>query len=100
MSTLLVVAAVAVGLFATGTVIKPEQPVAGAVLQGAGIGTLVGGAVGAAAGAGSGLATALGTTTVASTTTATAVIGGFTGAAATMAIKNPDFYRQRAMLER
>ena len=49
MAPFAIAAIVAVGLFGTGTVIKPQEPVLGTVLQGAGIGTLIGGGVGAAA---------------------------------------------------
>ena len=74
-----VVAIVAGTLFITGTIIKPEEPVVGTVLQGAGIGTLIGGGIGAAAGAGSGVASALGTATLSSTVGTAAVIGGSVG---------------------
>ena len=42
-----IVAIVAAGLFIGGTIIKPEEPVLGTVMQGAGIGTLIGGGIGA-----------------------------------------------------
>lgn len=80
MAPLAVAALVAVGLFGTGTIIKPQEPVVGTALQYAGVGTLAGGAIGAAAGAGGALAAGLGTTTVASTVAATAAIGGGAGA--------------------
>jgi hypothetical protein len=86
MAPLVVVAVVAVGLFGTGTVVKPHEPVLGTTLQVAGVGTLIGGGIGAAAGAGSGLATALGTTTVASTVGTAAVIGGVAGAGVGFAV--------------
>lgn len=74
------VAAIVAGvLFIGGTAIKPQEPVLGTVLQGAGIGTLVGGGVGALAGVGSGLATTIGTTTVATTVGTSALIGGAAG---------------------
>lgn len=79
MAPLVVAALVAAGLFSTGTVIKDKQPVAGAVLQGAGVGALVGGGVGAIAGVPSGLATAMGTSTVAGTVAGAATIGGGAG---------------------
>lgn len=82
MAPFAVVAIVAAGLFGTGTVIKPQEPVLGTALQGAGVGTLVGGGIGAAAGVGSGLATTLGTTTLAATVTTSAVVGGGVGAVA------------------
>ncbi len=79
MAPLAVVALVSVGLFGSGTAIKPHEPVLGTVLQGAGVGTLVGGGIGAAAGVGSGLATTLGTSTLAATVGTTALIGGAAG---------------------
>ena len=48
MAPFAVAAIVAVTLFVGGTAIKPQEPVLGTVLQGAGIGTLIGGGIGAA----------------------------------------------------
>jgi hypothetical protein len=45
-----IAAIVAAGLFIGGTVVKPEEPVLGTVMQGAGIGTLIGGGIGAVIG--------------------------------------------------
>lgn len=81
-----IAAIVAAGLFISGTIVKPEEPVLGTVLQGAGIGTLIGGGIGAAAGVGSGVASALGTTTVAGTVGTAAVIGGASGTVAGAAV--------------
>jgi hypothetical protein len=81
-----IAAIVAAGLFFGGTIIKPEEPVIGTVMQGAGIGTLIGGGIGAVAGVGGGLASALGTTTVAATVGTAAVIGGATGTVAGAAV--------------
>ena len=75
MAPFFIAALVAAGLFGTGTVIKPQEPVLGTVLQGAGVGTLVGGAVGGITGVG----TALGTVTVASSVAAGAGIGAAAG---------------------
>lgn len=86
MAPLAVAALVAAGLFGTGTLIKPQEPVVGTVLQGAGIGTLIGGGIGAAAGVGSGLATTLGTTTLATTVGTSAAIGGGVGAVGAVAL--------------
>ena len=69
MAPFVVVAIVAASLFGTGTVIKPEAPQAGTVLQLAGVGTLAGGAIGSIAGV----------ATAASVSTATAVTGGAIG---------------------
>jgi hypothetical protein len=77
-----VAALIAAGLFIGGTVIKPQEPVLGTVLQGAGVGTLIGGGIGAAAGAGSGVASFFGTTTLATTVGATAVAGAAAGSVA------------------
>jgi hypothetical protein len=77
-----IVAIVAAGLFIGGTIIKPEEPVLGTVMQGAGIGTLIGGGIGAAAGATGGVASFLGTTTAAATAGTAAVIGGASGTVA------------------
>lgn len=74
-----IAAIVAAGLFISGTIVKPQEPVLGTVMQGAGIGTIVGGGIGAAAGVGSGLASALGTSTLAATVGTSAVIGGAAG---------------------
>lgn len=79
MAPFAVAAVVAAGLFGTGTVVKPHEPVLGTVLQVAGVGTLVGGAVGAAAGVPSGLATTLGTKTLATTVGVSALAGGAVG---------------------
>jgi hypothetical protein len=79
MAPLLIVAVVATTLFGAGTFVKPELPVVGTALQGAGIGTLVGGGVGGLAGAGSGLASALGTATFATTVGTSAAIGAGVG---------------------
>ena len=79
MAPLAVAAIVATGLFGTGTVIKPQEPVLGTVLQVAGVGALVGGGIGAAAGVPSGLATTLGTKTLAATVGTSALIGGAAG---------------------
>ncbi len=77
-----IAAIIAAGLFIGGTAIKPQEPVLGTVLQGAGIGTLIGGGIGAAAGAGSGVAAFFGTSTVAATVGATAVAGAAVGSVA------------------
>lgn len=74
-----IAAIVAAGLFIGGTIIKPEEPVIGTVMQGAGIGTLIGGGIGAAAGATGGVASFLGTSTAAATVGTAAVIGGASG---------------------
>ena len=81
-----IAAIVAAGLFIGGTIVKPEEPVLGTVMQGAGIGTLIGGGIGAVAGVGSGLASALGTSTVAATVGTAAVIGGASGTVAGAAV--------------
>lgn len=79
MAPFLVAALVAAGLFGAGTVIKPQEPMVGSVLQGAGVGALVGGGIGAAAGVGSGLATALGTSHVAATVATATAYGAVAG---------------------
>lgn len=76
MSPIVVVALVAGSLFTTGTVIKPDMPVAGSALQAAGVGTLVGGAIGAAAGGSGAIASALGTSTTSGTIAGAAAVGG------------------------
>ena len=81
-----IVAIVAAGLFIGGTIVKPEEPVLGTVMQGAGIGTLIGGGIGAAAGATGGVASFLGTTTAAATAGTAAVIGGASGTVAGAAV--------------
>lgn len=86
-----IAAIVAVGLFVGGTIVKPEEPVLGTVMQGAGIGTLIGGGIGAAAGATGGVASFLGTSTAAATVATAGVIGGASGtvAGAAVAPKKP-----------
>jgi hypothetical protein len=83
-----VAAIIAAGLFIGGTAIKPQEPVLGTVLQGAGIGTLIGGGIGAAAGAGSGVASFFGTTTLATTVGATAVAGAAAGTVGAAVVAN------------
>jgi hypothetical protein len=83
-----IAAIVAAGLFISGTVIKPEEPVLGTVLQGAGIGTLIGGGIGAAAGATGGVATFFGTSTAAATVGATAVAGAAVGTVGSAVVAN------------
>jgi hypothetical protein len=90
MAPFVVAAIVAAGLFGTGTAIRPQQPVVGTVLQGAGIGTLVGGGVGAAVGVPSALATGFGATTTAGLVTGTAIVGAGTGAAAGVYLQTKD----------
>ena len=46
MAPFAIAAIVAGSLFIGGTAIKPQEPVLGTVLQGAGIGTLIGGCLG------------------------------------------------------
>ena len=78
MAPFVVAAVVAASLFGTGTVVKPVDPVAGTVLQAAGVGTLVGGALGTIGGT----AAALGSTAatgVAVGATVGGVVGGVGG---------------------
>lgn len=78
MAPFIIAALVAAGLFGTGTVVKPQQPVIGTVLQGAGVGALVGGGLGSIAGVGA----TLGTTSLASSVAVGSTIGGVAGAGA------------------
>lgn len=71
MAPFVIALVVGASLFGTGTVIKPEAPKAGTVLQVAGIGTVLGGAVGSI----TGLASAIGVT-ASNAVTGGAIIGG------------------------
>ena len=90
------IAAIVAGvLFVGGTAIKPQEPVIGTVLQGAGIGTLIGGGVGAAASVGGGLASFFGATTAATVVSATAMTGAAAAATGAVVVANQEVKNKR-----
>jgi hypothetical protein len=90
MAPFVVAAIVAASLFTTGSVVRPQDPVLGTALQGAGLGVAVGGAVGAAVGVPSALATGFGATTAGGLVTGTAVVGAGLGAGAGYLVQTRD----------
>jgi hypothetical protein len=90
MAPLIVAVIVGASLFGTGTVIKPEAPVAGTILQAAGVGAALGGGIGAIPGVAGAF-----TVSTASAITTGAVVGGVVGAAAPLgyAATHPHFSR-------